>query len=71
MTDTVIGIIIILIGLLAIIGAALNWRLVTRSGKLLNLLLGDTIARTIYIAAGFVLLVLGVGKLIGMNWIGK
>ena len=71
MTDTIEGIIFILIGLLAIIGTALNWRLVTRPSKLLNLALGDTIARTIYIAAGFVLLVLGVGRIIGMDWLGK
>jgi hypothetical protein len=71
MSDTVSGILIILIGLLAIIGAALNWRIVTHPRKLLNLLLGDTIAKTIYIAVGFILLVLGIGRVLGLGWLGK
>ncbi len=71
MTDTISGFVFILIGLLAIIGAALNWRIVTRSGKLLNLLIGDTVARTIYVVAGFLLLVLGVGRIIGFSWLGR
>lgn len=71
MTDTISGLIIFLIGLLAIIGSALNWRIVTRSGKLLNLLLGDTVARAIYIVAGFFLLALGLGQIVGLNWLGR
>ena len=67
MTDTMSGIILILIGLLVAIGAALNWRIVTRSGKLLNLLLGDTIARTIYIVIGILIAVLGFAMIIGIN----
>jgi uncharacterized membrane protein YuzA (DUF378 family) len=69
MTETVSGILIILLGLLAVIGSALNWRLVTRPGKLLNLLLGDMIARTIYIVIGILLLVLGVDMVFGLHWI--
>jgi uncharacterized membrane protein YuzA (DUF378 family) len=69
MTETVSGILIILLGLLTVIGSALNWRLVTRPGKLLNLLLGDMIARTIYIVIGILLLVLGVGRVFGLPWI--
>jgi uncharacterized membrane protein YuzA (DUF378 family) len=69
MTETVSGILIILIGLLTVIGSALNWRVVTRPGKLLNLLLGDMVARTIYIVIGILLLVLGVGRVFGLPWI--
>jgi uncharacterized membrane protein YuzA (DUF378 family) len=69
MTETVSGILIILLGLLAVIGSALNWRLVTRPGKLLNLLLGDMVARTIYIVIGILLLVLGVDMVFGLHWI--
>ncbi len=69
MTETVSGILIILLGLLTVIGSALNWRLVTRPGKLLNLLLGDMVARTIYIVIGILLLVLGVDMVFGLHWI--
>lgn len=69
MTETVSGILIILIGLLTMIGSALNWRLVTRPGKLLNLLFGDMVARTIYFVIGILLLVLGVDMVFGLHWI--
>lgn len=71
MTDTVMGIVFILIGLLAIIGSSLNWRIVTHSRKLLNIVLGDTIARTIYIVIGILLVMLGVGRMVGMDWLGR
>jgi hypothetical protein len=71
MTDTISGVVIILIGLLAIIGAALNWRLVTRPRRLLNMVLGDTVARTIYMIVGVLLVILGVGRLVGTNWLGR
>ena len=70
MTETTSGIVLILIGLMIVIGSALNWRLVTRSGKLLNMLLGDTIARAIYIIVGILLILMGLSMLIGLNWFG-
>jgi hypothetical protein len=69
MSNTISGIIIILVGLLAMIGSALNWRLVTHPRKILNIVLGDTIARTIYIVVGVLLVVLGVGIMLGINWL--
>ena len=60
MTDTTLGIVLVLIGLLAVIGSALNWHIVTHSGKLLNLIFGDMIARTIYIV--IVILLIGVQR---------
>ena len=71
MTDTISGILIILIGLFSMFGAVLNWRIVNRPGKLLNLLLGDTTARIVYGAVGFLLIVLGIGRLAGINWLGQ
>jgi len=59
------GIVLIVIGLLAILGAALNWRIVNNPGKLFNRLLGDTAARGIYAAVGVVLIVLGAMRLGG------
>jgi hypothetical protein len=56
------------IGILIMIGAALNWGIVSRPGKLLNRILGDTVARVIYFVAGIFLFVVGVGRLIGANW---
>ena len=53
------GFVLIFVGLLAVLGAALNWRIVSHSGKLFNRLLGDTAARAIYAAVGVVLIVLG------------
>jgi hypothetical protein len=71
MTSVALGLLFALIGLLAMLGSVLNWRLVTHSGKLLNMLLGDRIARGIYILLGLFLFVLGMGQLFGMNWIGN
>jgi len=71
MNDTLFGIVLILSGLLAIIGSALNWRIVTHSRKILNIMLGDMVARAIYSATGFVLLLLGVNRIFGLSWFGK
>jgi hypothetical protein len=63
MNDPVfIGFMMIAIGILAVIGAALNWRIVSHSGKLLNRIFGDKIARAVYAAVGFVLIILGASR---------
>ena len=69
MTDTTLGLVLVLIGLLVVVGSALNWHIVTHSGKLLNLLFGDTIARTIYIVIGIFLMALGVARIFGIYWL--
>ena len=63
------GLVLIVAGLLATLGAAFNWSLVTRSGKLINRLLGDRAARVVYFLVGIFLFVLGVGTLIGADWL--
>jgi hypothetical protein len=68
MNSTGSGIILIVFGLLAMIGAALNWRFISRSRKLVNLLFGETIARIIYFVAGVLLFIVGIERLIGANW---
>lgn len=40
---------------LAMLGAALNWRIVSRSGKFFNMVLGDTVARVIYVIVGAII----------------
>ena len=71
MSDTTVGLILVLVGLLAVIGAILNWRIVTRPGKLFNILLGDRVARTIYMAVGLFIFALGIGQIFGFHWLGK
>jgi hypothetical protein len=66
---TVTGLLFVAIGVLTMIGAALNWRIVTHSGKLFNRLFGDTVARVIYFTLGIFLFVVGVGRLIGADWL--
>ena len=68
MTDPTLGLVLVVIGLLVIVGSALNWRIVTHSGKLLNLLFGDMIARTIYIVIGVLLMAMGVARMFGIYW---
>ena len=62
------GLILILVGILAMLGAALHWRIITRPGKLFNLLLGDTVARVVYFGVGVFLFIKGIGFLIGADW---
>jgi len=69
MTSTIVGLIMIASGVFSMLGSALNWRIVTGSEKLLNMLLGDTVARVIYFLTGVILFVLGVGELIDASWL--
>jgi len=68
MSTTVTGLLLIALGLFAMLGSAMNWRIVTRSGKFLNMLLGDTIARVIYFVLGLMIFVMGLNQLLGANW---
>ena len=69
MTPTVSGIVLVAIGALAMLGAALNWWIITRSRRLFNMLLGDQAARILYFIIGALLFLRGIGLLIGRNWI--
>jgi len=66
---TVTGWIFVAIGVITMLGAALNWSIVSRSGKLFNLIFGDTVARIIYFLAGIFLFIVGISRLIGANWL--
>lgn len=70
MSDTTVGLIMSLIGVLVMVGAAMNWRIVTHPGKLLNMIFGDRIARIIAFLVGLYIFVLGIGQIVGMNWLG-
>jgi hypothetical protein len=65
---TITGLIFLGMGVLIMVGASLNWGIVSRPGKLLNRLFGDTVARVIYFGVGIFLFIVGIGRLIGANW---
>lgn len=57
---------LIVVGALLMLGSALNWGIVTRSGKLLNRIFGDSVARVIYFVGGVVVFLIGARQLIGI-----
>jgi len=69
MSSTVSGFVLIAIGVLAMLGAAMNWSIVSRSGKLINRLLGETVARVIYFGVGVLVFVKGIELAIGAHWL--
>lgn len=66
--STITGLIFLAMGILIMVGAALNWGIVSRPGKLLNRIFGDMVARTIYFISGIFLFFVGIGRLIGADW---
>lgn len=68
MDSSITGYLMILLGILVMLGAALNWRIVSRSGKLLNMLLGDNVARIVYFVVGIIFVLIGLNRLTGLDW---
>ena len=68
MNTTMTGLALIAVGALTMVGAALDWGIVSRPGKLLNRLLGDGEARVVYFIVGSFVFVMGIGKLTGIDW---
>ncbi len=71
MNNAIVGSALIAAGLLCILGAALNWSIIMRPGKLFNRLAGEAVARVVYIAIGFVLIVLGALRFGGTSLLGR
>ena len=69
MNTIIPGLILLLVGVLAVLGAALNWRIETRSGKLFNLLFGDMVARAICFLVGVFVFVKGIEIIPGAPWL--
>ena len=67
-SPTVTGLIFLAIAIVIMVGAALNWGIVSRPGKLLNRVFGDYVARVICFGAGMFLFFVGIGRLIGADW---
>ena len=51
------------------LGSVLNWRIVTHSGKLFNMILGDKVARVIYFVVGMFVFLKGIELIIGAHWL--
>ena len=69
MSTTTTGFVLAVFGALAMLGSALNWRIVTHSGKLFNRLLGDRIARILYFGVGLLVFAKGIELAIGAHWL--
>lgn len=69
MSTTTTGIVLGVFGVLAMLGSALNWRVVTHSGKLFNMILGDKVARIIYFGVGLLVFIKGIELAIGARWL--
>ena len=69
MSTTTTGFVLAVFGALVMLGSALNWRIVTHSGKLFNRLLGDRIARILYFGVGLLVFVKGIELVIGAHWL--
>ena len=67
MNSSITGYLMIVLGVLVMLGSALNWKVVSRSGKLLNMLLGDTVARVVYFIVGLLFVFLGINQLTGLS----
>ena len=60
------GMFIILIGIISILGAFLNWNIVVGPGKLIPRLLGPSGAKIFMIILGIVLVGIGAGMVLGL-----
>lgn len=65
MDQFVPALVVILIGIVTILGALLNWRIIMNPGKLIPRLLGPAVSRIVFVVAGVALIGLGVGLLLG------
>ena len=68
MSATATGYLMVVLGILVMLGSVLNWRIITRSGKLLNMLLGDNAARVVYFILGIVFVFMGINQLTNLDW---
>ncbi|MBN2386781.1 MAG: hypothetical protein JXB85_07145 [Anaerolineales bacterium] len=59
------GLLVFVTGGVAVLGAVFNWRLIVGEGKLLTRLLGVTATRVLTAVAGFLLIGLGIGLILG------
>jgi hypothetical protein len=59
---------IIVLGVIIMLGSALQWRLIFHPGKLLPRLVGVPAARIATFAIGMYLFIVGIARLIGADW---
>ena len=58
----------IVLGLVVLLGAILNWQFILRPDRLVNRLMGPVVTRIVTSIVGLILLGLGIGLMLG--WIG-
>lgn len=58
----------IALGVIIMLGAVLQWRLVLHPGKLLPRLVGVPVARVVTFGIGMYLFIAGIARLIGADW---
>jgi len=69
MSPVMAGFILIVAGILVMLGSAMDWRIITRPGKLINRILGDAAARVIYFGIGIFAFVKGIELAIDVHWL--
>ena len=65
MNQIIPGVVVVLAGIITILGALLNWRIVMNPGKLIPRLLGPKISQVVFVIVGIVLIGLGIGLILG------
>jgi len=68
MNFSIEAILAIVLGLVVLLGAILNWQFILRPDRLLNRLMGPVVTRIVTFIVGLILLGLGIGLMLG--WIG-
>lgn len=66
MDQTTSGMLVIGVGVLSILGALLNWRIVVGSGKLIPRLLGPTGAKIFMVLVGLGFIGCGIALILGL-----
>jgi hypothetical protein len=62
------GYLLVALGILMLLGAGLNWRIISRLGRVLNLLLSSKDVRAIDSFLGDLFFAMGISQLTGINW---
>jgi threonine/homoserine/homoserine lactone efflux protein len=68
MNFSIEAILAVVLGLVILLGAILNWQFILRPDRLVNRLMGPVVTRIVVFIIGLILLGLGIGLILG--WIG-
>jgi len=65
MNFSIEAILAIILGLVVLLGAILNWQFILRPDRLLNRLMGPIVTRIVTFIVGLILVGLGIGLMLG------